>query len=232
MIATHTARTASRRAFSLVEVLVVLAILSIGILALVPLFAQSLSVNSAAGHGADADNVARSTLEALDGDSLPDGIVGLDPVTLLPDTTLTLQNPFATRPYAPDPSFVDPRWSYLNRMRRIIGEQFRVPPPATSSPYLIGGSPISLYTLKFSPLYSDLPTDAGLGLAVYGASSLGRLVYAKPPTLEQLADINVGSYAINYDLGLLFLRAGLADRHFRVQYRWRRDSGCWEGARR
>ena len=235
------ARGRERSAFTMVELLVVMAILAIGMVALITMFIAALPASMAGENSTMAQNLAASKLDGAQPDNQALGVVGQD-LTL---PVLNFLNPnftpdaYASTPFGPAPSFDDPRFSGLNRQRRILGRQLRVPPPSVpgpNSPWASAIGPVSIHMLEEAPLYDVIPNAGSLGLAVTSGTSLKRVVIPKPPLLADYPDlatwqtalnvmglqqeIDVNSYGINYDLGILYLAEGPTDRLFTVDYRF------------
>src|SRR5439155_5525281 len=125
----------------------------------------------------------------------------------------------------------DPRFSDVNKARRVIGETTKIPPPTTTSPYMpVGGDgaqrlPVSPYILNFSPIYSVLPTKASQGVLVYSGTPLNRVVFNGPPDSSKPLPLDPFSYGIDYTNGRLYFLPANYDRTFRLQYSFRVAAG-------
>ena len=208
-----------RRGTTLIEILVVIALLAIGIFAIIRLFPQGFASINATGSILTADTLAQKNEDYFRKlrENLPDGIVSVDTtgniVTgLLPDDYL------GTRPYGNltmqdedgnQIPVIDVRFSLGNLARRVIGEQVKVPPPTTVA--IGGGSELaSIYSVLCAPIYSagQMLSGGALGVKVRSGTPMTRVVFQDPPTqenwqtLRQLGDFG---YGINYETGKLYL---------------------------
>lgn len=158
---------------SLVEVLVVIVILTIGIFSVIRLFPGGFLINQRTAEATMATRLAKAEMDrqATLAANLPDAIVGIryDPVsgTLVlgddiepDDLTDVTQAPPGLTPYY---------LSNINRIRRILGETVRIP---VGMPTAFGSG--SIYTLSNAPIYAPRVNDTFAGITVYGAAMLRR----------------------------------------------------------
>lgn len=224
------------RGFSLVEVLVVLVIIVIGLFAIIRLMPQGLFTLNQASNVTLAGALTRANEEVLLSrrDNLPEGVVSVDPVTGLISTTISpldLQQPY---PYLDNPIQgyngpppEDPRFSNVNKARRVLGEQVKVPPPTLR----VGpnGEAMSLYRALFAPIYSDVRMNgSSLGVAAYAGTAMGRIVFRDqdPPDNEDLDRLRAGgpfSYGIDYHRGLVYFLSAGYERRFKIELTYRTD---------
>jgi hypothetical protein len=219
-------------------VLVVLVVLVIGIFGVALLFPGGFGSLRYTERATIAQSLARAMEEfwRAHAANSPDGIVAFDPVTQTIDPSVDPVRIFEEVKFAPGEGptgSADPRWSGPNRWRYVVGEVVRIPPPSVGSPYFSNGA-VSLYNLGFSPIYSRLPVqNASLGLVVYSASPMKRVVLSTPPAdaadndevQDKIADQT--SYGINYDNKRLYFMgvdpndgdpAFQGDRVFKMEY--------------
>lgn len=223
---------AGRRGVSLVEVLVVLVILIVGIFAISRLFPEGFANLDYTGTRTQALGEARRQEEYLhkNRDSLPDGIVAVDPATGLVRTNLSPGELHSFVAYTDNPingaagqAVGDPRYSGINVARRIIGEQFRIPPPTPA--YGPNAETVSLYRPLFGPIYSPAALGgASLGISAYSGTPMVRVVFQDPPSPEnrsELLGLGVHGYGIDYDRALLYLLPAPYDRYFKIEFSYR-----------
>ncbi|MCS6950398.1 MAG: hypothetical protein NZ520_08070 [bacterium] len=196
-------RRTRTHAFSLIEVLAAIAVLTLGILVILKLFPGGFFVTRAAENRSLASRLAQQEVERWKNNAaaLPAGILPLAPygdgnatgeaidVTAHPDS------------FAPTslPSGIDPYYySGINRWRRVVGERVRIPIPV---PTMAGQG--SVYVLSAGP-FVDLPLYDPVSqvwrlnnLSVYG-SPMVRIGWQAqedaPPPLR-----GPHQYAIDYD---------------------------------
>lgn len=222
-------RGGRRRGFSLVEILVVLVILVAGMLAITRIFPEGFVSLSQAGNITLAGALAKYNEDYLlkQQENLPDGIVGVDPNTGTIRVGLTGPDLLASRPYIDlplTPAPQDPRYSDVNQVRRVLGEQLRVGAPATFS--LGGGAETaSLYRSLFSPLYSPgFMAGSSLGVVAAAGTPLQRVVFRSPVDdidLEALRAAGPFGYGVEYSTGTLFFLSAGYDRAVKVEFTYR-----------
>lgn len=205
---------------SLVEILVALVVLVIGIFSLVRLFPLGFGSILYGENVTRGDALTRSELERVRAaaQNLPDGIAPITPETGLVDLRLPKEEELA--PWQPNPNLPpDPRFSGVNRFRRVFGETTKIPAPTSDSPYLPIVNPntgereaVSLYSVQFSPIYSPA------SVTVYSGTPLKRVVMERPPTPAALEELGDTSYGIDYRNGVLYFAPATYDRVFRVEF--------------
>lgn len=141
--------------FTLIEVLVALAVLAVGIFALIELFPPGFFTIQVAANDTAANNLARAELERLSANNV-NQLEGVYAVYQNPTTGLFSYNPLDL----PNSHLADATISSqtdIDAERAIQGEQVRIP-PATSVTPEGGGSPVSLslYVPNFAPI--EMPT--------------------------------------------------------------------------
>ncbi len=225
------------RGFSLVEILMVLILLIVGIFAVIRLFPEGFVAINASAYSVVADSLIKRNEDNARkfGENLPLGVVGIDPATggiranLVPGDLLV---PF---PYTENtingntgPLPEDPRFSYINAARRVLGEGFKIPPPSPFPPdstLTSTGGYVSLYHVLYSPIYSDMPSGrAALGVAVFSGTGLQRVTFQDPPStdnLDDLAKLGAFGYGVDYDRGLLHFLSAPYDRIFKIEFSYR-----------
>jgi prepilin-type N-terminal cleavage/methylation domain-containing protein len=230
----------ARRGVSLIEILVVLVILVIGIFAISRLFPEAFISLNYAGDVTNSGALLKATEDELRdrAENLPDAIVSIDPNTGLvrPSYDIFAEVAYTDNPVkgwtGPAAGPVDPRYSYVNQARRVIGEPLRVPPPTLD--VNLGGAPgesASLYRCNFSPIYSDvLKKGSSLAVAAISDVPYRRVVLgAQPQTDQEWLDLydllDAYSYAVVYDTGVLYFRKTRFDRAFKVDYSYRVPTG-------
>jgi len=191
----------ARSGFSLIEIMVVMIILLIGIFAVVRLFPQGFAAIARTGDMGIATAEAQQQIDTQKNQlALPDAIVAINPLTGLIDPTvlptdITDFTPGDASLGGKDPYF----WSNINRIRRIMGETFRIPGPATNSLGVSG----AVYALQLGPVENVLTAGAPNtdSLTVKGAA-LERTEQSSVPTFAQPdptpALRNEAQYAIDY----------------------------------
>jgi hypothetical protein len=211
-----------RRGTSLVEILVALVVLVIGIFSLVRLFPIGFGT-ILYGEGVTRGNaLARAELERVRAaaGNMADGVVPIDPETGRVDVTLQKGIEFLPYPYPSVPGVApDPRFSDLNRYRRVFGESTKVPAPTSEFPGLPIVNPstgereaISLYSVQFSPIYSDTR------MQVYSGTAMERVVLDRTPDANELRELGEGRYGIDYRNAVLHFAPVPYDRQFRLEY--------------
>jgi hypothetical protein len=208
----------AHRGSSLVEILVAMVILLVGIYSLVRLFPSGFTTILYGRNVSTAQALARGMLEQarVQASTMPDGIIAMNPVTgtaypMLPVADELLRFPL-DRNVPPDPRFSD-----VNKVRRVLGETTKIPAPTTNSPYMPSdGStgqqlPVSIYILNFAPIYSPQT------LVVYAGSPLRRVVFNGPPSDDELDRLDEYSYGIDYGNATLYFKPVTYDRRFKIE---------------
>lgn len=230
-------RRQGRRGMSLVEILVVLVILVIGIFAITRLFPQGFANLNYTAAKTQANALAKQFEDYLsrNRENLPDGVVAIDRNTGLLRTSLSpgerhhsvQYTDNAINGYAGAPP-EDPRFSGANVARRVVGEQFKIPPP--SSNYGPGGETVSIYRPLFGPIYSAVPMPpVSLGVSAYSGTPMQRVVCQDPPSQENkeaILNLGVQGYGIDYDAGLLYLLPAPYSRYFKIELSYRGGPGA------
>lgn len=202
-----------QRGVSLVEVLVVMAILILGMLAIARLFPEGFqSLNFTGNITTSQRLIALREEEARKHrENLPDAIYGVDPAqptlvlsNLLPNNFLGAISRLDVGGQPVD----DPRYSGLNVARRVFGEQFQTPPPTSLNADDPSSERVSLYRALFSPIYSPVASPAGAGVAAYAGTPMQRVVFNDPPRTDNFrALVRAGhfGYGVDYENGFLYL---------------------------
>jgi hypothetical protein len=211
---------------SLVEILVVLVILVIGIFSLVRLFPPGFGFILYGKNVTQGSTLARSELERLRTAAahLPDGIGPIHPeigtVDYLLDPIREL-DPFHRAQDLPE----DPRFSDVNKFRRVWGETTKIPAPTSDSPYMgmqdpTTGQrePVSLYTLAFAPIYSAVASQATIGIVAYSGTPLERVVFDGPPADAELRRLGEERYGIDYANAILYFAPSPWPRQYKMDY--------------
>lgn len=218
-------RNASQQGISLIEVLVVMVVLTIGILSAVRLFPVGFFINKQTEARTLASRLAAQELGRYSTASatLMDAVL---PAVIVPDassptgyyirvdkdvTPDDLGTPSSTPPGV-DPYYV----SGINRIRWIRGETVRIPNPSP----LGGGVRGSVYVLNSGPAFdypgldaNNVPIDS---IVVTGAPLRRRAQSSDDPNGPYVR--NNTEYAIDYDSGLVGFAAAPYDRVFKVTY--------------
>jgi hypothetical protein len=205
-----------------VEILVALVVLVIGIFSLVRLFPLGFG-SILYGEGVTRGNaLTRAELERVRAQAanMPDGIAPLHPQLGIVDVALEKGAELLPYPNPPVPGIPpDPRFSDLNRFRRVFGETTKIPAPTSDSPYLPivnaqtgEREAISLYSVQFSPIYSDSR------LLVYSGTPLERVVLDQAPSDAELRELGEGRYGIDYRNAMLYFAPAPFERRFRLDY--------------
>src|SRR2546425_5132274 len=134
-----------RRGTSLVEILAAMAILLLGILAIIQVFPGGFTSILYGRSVSQAQMLTRGMVEAqrVRFAEMPDGVIAMDPVTGAPNPLLAVKENLLD--YPPDANLpnskvlADPRFSDVNKARRVIGETTKIPPPTLTSPYMPAG---------------------------------------------------------------------------------------------
>jgi len=244
------AKNGAHRGVSLVEVLVVMVVIIIGMLAIARLFPEGIASLDYTGNVTLADALSRENAEGLTRrrENLPDGIIGVDYasglIRLFDPAQLNHTEPYRDNPIAVPPGTdipADPRFSGPNKVRRIVGEQFKLQPPALHS-FDIGNELVSTYNALFTPIYSISPMAEGppsrspgamiraaaLGVDAYSGTPSQRVLFSDPPTrenVEALLRLGPQGYGINYDRALVFVVSQRYSRTFKVEYTFRANAG-------
>lgn len=190
-------------AFSLIEVLAAIAVLTLGILVILKLFPGGFFVTRAAENRSLASRLAQQEVERWKNNAaaLPAGILPLAPYGDSSATGEAVEVTAHPDSFAPAslPPGIDPYYySGINRWRRVVGERVRIPIPV---PTMAGQG--SVYVLSAGPIV-DLPLYDPVSqvwrlsnLSVYG-SPMVRLGWQaqedSPPPLR-----GPHQYAIDYD---------------------------------
>lgn len=228
----------SRRGFSLTEILIVLVLLVIGLFAIIRLMPQGLVTLNQAANVTLAGALAKANEERLLArqENLPGGIVSIDPVSGLitpgvgpmdlQQTYPYLENPI--QGYSGDPP-EDPRFSNINKARRVIGEQLKVPPPTPG--YGPSGETICIYQALFTPIYSAVPIPgSSLGVTAYSGTPARRIVFRDqtPPDESDLEQLRAGgpfAYGIDYHNKRLYFLAADYERRYKIELTYRLNAG-------
>jgi prepilin-type N-terminal cleavage/methylation domain-containing protein len=231
------------RGMSLIELLVVMVILTVGIFAVIRIFPQGFTFINHARNVTLAGRLAQGEVERWKGasENVPDGI---EAERFADGSIWTDYNPNDLSNADPDPAkgLLPPNptaqdywdWSNVNRTRLVRGETTLIPSP-TQVPY--SGSDnraYSIYNLKFAPVEFDAnnghkPPPGGQFPDQFV------LIYADPmPRVNvtglsgddldnALDDLNNSSYAVDYDNGTLYFNKSWTDRVFKISYNY------WDG---
>lgn len=214
---------------SLVEILVVLVVLVVGIFSLVRLFPPGFGFILYGKNVTQGSTLARSELERLRtaASHLPDGIGPINPydgtVDYLLDPGAELL-PFKRSPDVPE----DPRFSDVNKFRRVWGETTKIPAPTIDTPYLpvdpATSQPeaVSLYTLALAPIYSATASSLTPGIVVYSSTPLQRVVFDGPPRDTDKLRLGEESYGIDYANAMLYFAPSSSPRQFKMEYSFTR----------
>jgi len=222
-----------RRGTSLVEILAAMAILLLGILAIIQVFPGGFTSILYGRSVSQAQMLTRGMIEAagVRYAEMPSGVIAMDPSTGFPNPLVAVKEDLGDYPQSPN-VLPDPRFSDVNKARRVIGETTKIPPPSTNSPYMpVSGAagerlPVSPFILNFSPIYSVTPTKASQGVLVYSGTPLNRIVYQGTPDATTLASIDLFSYGIDYSNARLYFSSVNYPRIFRIQYSFRVAAGA------
>jgi hypothetical protein len=221
-----------RRGISLIEVLVVMAILILGMLAIARLFPEGFASINFTEHITTSQRLTRLREEALRkrSDSLPDGIGAIDPANpalilnnLVPNNLLGTLRQYPIAGVNPPPD--DPRFSDVNIARRVFGEQFPLAAPAPVPFSSVANERASLYRALFSPIYSEVAMlPAAAGVAAYQGTPMQRVVFQDPPQSDNFRNLtrlgHVG-YGVNYENGHLYLISIDYERAFKIDFTFR-----------
>jgi type II secretory pathway pseudopilin PulG len=190
-------------AFSLVEVLAAIAVLTIGILVILKLFPDGFFVTRAAENRSFASRLAQQEVERWKNNAtaLPAGVLALIPYSDGSATGEAIDVTAHPGSFAAPalPPGLDPYYySDINRWRRVVGEKVRIPVPVPTmvgqgSVYVLGAGPF-----VDRPLYDPVSQSWRLSnLNVYGSPMVRILWEAQsdaPPPLRR-----PHQYAIDYD---------------------------------
>lgn len=205
----------ARPGTSLVEILVAMVVLVIGIFSLVRLFPIGFGT-ILYGEGVTRGNaLTRSELERVRAAAanMPDSVLPITPGTGEVDFTLQPGAEFLPFPNPALPGVPpDPRFSDLNRFRRVLGERVKIPAPTSESPY--SREAISLYSVQFSPIY----TANAARLRAYSGTPLERVVLDGAPSDAEIRDLGEGRYGVDYRNATLYFAPLPVERLFRVDY--------------
>ena len=236
------------RGTSLVEILVVLAILTIGIFAIIRIFPEGFVSIRGSGNATKAQGLTDVLTDFLrkNQENLPDGILALNPANgaILPNVhPLDMQSNwnYSDNPLTNGPA-ADPRFSQANRARRVVGETVKIAAPTANflprasytGPGNLGAGNsealVSVHQALFAPLYTldayPAANNAAQGIDVYSATPHTRVVFQNPPTTannDELIARDLFGYGINYQLGRLLFTAQNANARFRCEFAY--DSG-------
>lgn len=224
-----------RRGVSLVEVLVVMAVLILGMLAIARLFPEGFQSLSFTGNITTAQRLIslREEEARKNRENLPDAIYAVNPANpaliysgLLPNDYQRALSQINVGGTPVD----DPRFSNLNVARRVFGEQFQIPPP--SLPFGATSERVSLYRALYSPIYSAAPSPAGPGVGAYAGTPLQRVSFADPPRPDDFRSLlRAGhfGYGVDYENGFLYLTSysqpAATGRIFKAEFTYRAPSG-------
>ena len=223
---------ARRAGTSLIEVLVVMVVLTIGVLSVVRLFPVGFFINKQTESRTLAARLASQELNryttaqgTLMDAVLPTSIVQDDSSPtgyyIKVDLDTTPDDMGTPRVVAPgmDPYYV----SGLNRIRWIRGETVRIPNPSP----LGGGLRGSVYVLSSGPAFDHpgldtdgVPVDS---IVVTGAPLIRRVQSSDDPDGPYLR--NISQYAIDYDKGLIAFYPASYNRVYKITYSYHADNG-------
>jgi hypothetical protein len=217
----------------LVEIMVAMLVLLFGIFTLVRLFPTGFTSILYGRNVSQAHALTQGVIQAARSHyaDLPDTVEAIDPGGL-PFPSLAVAEELTQYPPAPANNGVtltsgpppDPRFSDINKVRRVVGETTRIPAPTTTSLYMpsAGGGqrePVSVYILQFSPVYSPVLTQARLGgVFVSAGNAMNRVVFAGPPSDAQVAALDAFSYGIDYGNAVLYFNPVAFPRQFKLAY--------------
>ena len=220
------------RGISLIEVLVVIVVLTIGIFSVVRLFPAGFFINKqteartlAARLASQETNRYTATAGNLMDAVLPTVIVA-DPNSptgyyIRVDLDTTPDDLSEPRVVAPgiDPYYV----SGINRIRWIRGETVPIPNPSP----LGGGLRGSVHVLSSGPAYdypgldfNNVPVDS---IVITGAPLIRRIQQSEDPTSPYLT--SPAQYAIDYDSGMVAFYPTPYDRVFKISYSYHGPGG-------
>lgn len=224
------------RGMSLIELLVVMVILTIGIFAIVRIFPQGFRFITHARNVTLAGRLAQAEVERWKGaaTNLPDGIEAED---VRNGGIWTNYNPNEMSNADPDHLPADPtpqdlwEWSNVNRTRLVRGETTLIPSP-TKVPRGASKFAYSIYNLKFAPV--EFGGQAGAHPAPAGGAWPDQyvLIYGDPlPRVNvtglqgdaldnALDDLNRYQYAIDYSTGAVYFDRSYAGRVFKITYNY------------
>lgn len=225
-----------RRGMSLIELLVVMVILTIGIFAIIQIFPQGFRFINHARNVTLAGRLAQGEVERLKGAAanLPDGIEAEDVAN---GGIWTNYNPNDMS--NADPAHLPPsptaddlwHWSNVNRTRLVRGETTLIPSPM-KVPQGKSLLAYSIYNLKFAPVEFGGSENAH-PLPPGGAwPDQYVLIYGDPiPRVNvtglqgdaldnALDDLNRYSYAIDYTAGKVYFPRSYTDRVYKVSYNY------------
>jgi type II secretory pathway pseudopilin PulG len=210
---------------SLIEVLVVIVILTIGIFSVVRLFPAGFFINkqtearTLAARLASQETNRYTTASASLMDAVLPTVIVADANSptgyyIKVDLDTTPDDMSQPRTIAPgiDPYYV----SGLNRIRWIRGETVRIPNPSPIG----GGLRGSVYVLGSGPAYdypgidaNNVPIDS---IVISGAPMIRRIESAEDPSSPYLRSL--AEYAIDYDSGVIAFYPAPYDRVFKISY--------------
>jgi len=211
------------RGTSLVEVLVVMVVLVLGILTAIRIYPLGFSTLRHTESVSVAHRLAQAELERWKSNpaGLPDLIAAVDPkgipVGSVLDPTVRPDD-WSTRPdVVPEEAVY---WSDVNKTRKILGEQARIPPPV---PTAFGDA--SLYTLAFGPIdwpQAGVTSDqqADVYIQVYGTPMVGTDIQTLTPEEQKdlLARLGARRYAIDYAQGIIAVASAPYPRQLKADY--------------
>ncbi len=216
---------------SLIEVLVVMVLLTVGILSLVRLFPGGFYVNKTTETATLAARLAKQELSRYANSSatLMDGVV---PAVIVQDANSPTGyyiradlgvTPDDLSPGAAAPG-IDPYYlSDINKYRWIKGETVRIPPPSPLGPGVRG----SVYMLTAGPAFDypgiDFSGAVVDSIAVYGSPLIRRLQQVEDESTPILG--GPSQYAIDYDDGAIAFYPATFQRTFQINYSYNDDDG-------
>ncbi len=213
------------RGISLIEVLVVIVILTIGIFSVVRLFPAGFFINkqtesrTLAARLASQETNRYTTAAANLMDAVLPTVIVADANSptgyyIRVDLDTTPDDRSEPKTVAPgiDPYYV----SGINRIRWIRGETVRIPNPSPLGAGLRG----SVHVLSSGPAYDfpgldadNVPVDS---IVISGAPMIRRIQSSEDPASPYLRSL--AEYAIDYDSGLIAFYPAPYDRMFKVSY--------------
>jgi prepilin-type N-terminal cleavage/methylation domain-containing protein len=215
--------TCKQTGFSLIEVLIVIVLLLIGILSVIRLFPPGFLVNRQTENTTIATRLAKQEVDRFTNSSanLMDAILPVfyNPVSGGFNVDLNATPDDLTDVNSNPASMWDYYWSNVNKIRRIMGEQVRIPLP---SPTVMGRG--SVYMLSSGP-FMDVTWDGrNRSIFISGAPMIRRIVDAGA-TDPQGNIILPGNtlfspavYGMDYEDGKIGFQPMAYDRHFLVTF--------------
>lgn len=220
---------AQQKGFTLVEILVVTVILTLGIFTIVRVFPLGFNLLRTTEEYSAAKRLAQAEIERLKESSatLPEAVVAVHPTAGIVDPTVRpnllelsslLLSPGEKQALLQRPDA--DLWTDINQTRKIIGETLRIPAPSITD-----FGPASVYSLNFAPIAWPntavvSPQEADQYLLVR-STNLNRVDVTDrtgPDRREALENLGFRSYGIDYKLGVLYFNAVPFFREYVVEY--------------